>query len=131
MQKWLIRKLGGYASIEEALEAAPKETLDMAVSKLYCIISKDDILRKDGVNYYYKNRQLSQDELKNLVSEAKLIRRLELWRIITKELYYQGSKKMYFESQNVNDVTWAKLLFFVADILETKLKSLEKLDGKV
>lgn len=131
VKQWIIHKLGGYASIEEALEAAPQETLNKAVAKLFCFVSKDDILRKEGVEFMYKGRPLTQEEVKQLVNEAKYMRKLRLWEVIKKELYYHGSKKMYFDSQSINDVTWAKLLFFVTDVIESKLKSLEKLRDKV
>lgn len=127
MQKWLIRKLGGYASLDEAFTHAPKQVLNQAVADLYCYATDDDIIRiKTNTEWWHKGRTLTESEIQQIKAEAALIQSTFVWKVLQAEMKYIASKKLYHESQTVEDITWAKLLIFTADLLKTKLNKLAK-----
>ena len=82
MQNWLIRKLGGYPTIEEALESCPQKTLDKAVTRLFNVVSKDDVLREDKGVMWLKGRTLTEAQVTNLKEEAKLLAGLPLFKML-------------------------------------------------
>lgn len=129
----IIRKLGGYASVDEALLDAPQKTLNAAVSKSFCFIKSSDLFRFDKRTgtYYAGKNELSIEEVKRLTSEAEMISKLELWKYLLMDLEYQASKRIYFDSQNVNDLTWGKLLIFTKDMLKTRISELKKIRNKI
>lgn len=131
IKQWLIHKLGGYATIEEALQAAPQQTLNKAVSDLFCFVSKDDLLKEQGGLLYHKGRQLSEAETKSVCSEAEFLQKTMVWKVLLSETKYHATKRLYFDSQSEHDITWAKLLLYLTDIWKSKVDSLSKLKNKL
>lgn len=131
IKTWCIRQLGGYATIEEALEAAPQKTLNKAVARLFCYVTKDDILTISGTRVFYKNNELTEGEVKALCEEAMYFSKTHLFKMLQEEMKYQATKKMYLESQTIHDLTWGKLLLYTSDILKSKINDLIKLRDRL
>lgn len=129
----LIRALGGYSSLDEAIEAIRskdgaerRRLLTLAVRRLYNTIGPDDILKIDTASglWMYEGKQIGKEEMYVLKEQAKGLLESRLWKILQADLKYQANKRMFVESVDVIDITAGKLLTFYIDIIHTRLKRL-------
>lgn len=144
-RKWLIEKLGGYATtsdaikaagayatIEDAIEAIRKTNLKerqviltMAVKKLFNTIGPDDILKPvEGGEWLFAGRTLSKGQVELLMHEAAQLEQMLLWKVIQQDIKYQVNKKLYTLSENVEHVVTAKFWAYTFDTIQTRLKSI-------
>lgn len=134
----LIRSLGGrvggYATIEEAIEAVrqmkggeeKRALLTMAVRRLFNSIGPEDILKTDtaSAQWTYMGKPISKEETQVLVEQAHALYQSKLWDVLQKDLKYQANKRMFTDSQNLEDMVAGKLLLFYVDIIHTRIKRL-------
>jgi len=140
MKKWLIEKLGGfteqgYLTIADAINDIENsedkhKILTLAVKKLYNTISKDDILTDKNGTWYFKEKPVNDDIRRLLIAEADNFRNSKLWSILQNDIKYQSNKKMYVDSQSVDDLIAGKLWLLTLDTFKTRLNSLQKGSGK-
>lgn len=129
MKRLLIKKLGGYATIEDAIKAIDSKEdkhtiLTKAVSELFSTIGDNDILKQSGGQWLHQGRILTEEEIKQIQSEATTFRKFRLYEILNAEVKYHAAYKMYYKSQTVDDLVAAKMIEYVWDIIKTKLKKL-------
>jgi len=126
MKRWLIEKLGGYATVEDALNSAENkhEILTKAVAHLFNAVTEEDIFRKDRTTYTYKGKPLMASQLSVLENQAKDFTESELFKMLDLELQYQANRKMYFDSRGNDDLIAGKLILWNWDVVKTKLKNL-------
>lgn len=150
MRRWIIEKLGGYPDIDTALEELTTserisvmfhdiDTLSLeeknriltkAVKKFFNTIGPDDILKthieRDGKLYQtpwmWEGKPLRPEQMELLKAEAKQWQDSFLWKVLQRELKYQGNRKMYLESKEMIDMVAGKLLVYYIDIIETRIK---------
>ncbi len=135
MKKWLIEKLGGYATIDDAIETIKNEEdlniknriLSLAVKKLFNTINEDDILKENQYKQWiFEGKSISQGEKELLISETKQFLNTKLWKVLQKDIQYQSNKKMFILSRNEIDMIAGKLFLYTLDVIRTRLKSIEK-----
>lgn len=135
MVRWLIEKLGGFATLDDAIahikttndETRKHEILTLAVSRLFNTIGADDILRmNEAGQWMFKNRPLTADEVQAFKEEAVFFKQSRLWRVLSLDVKYQLNKKMYEEANLTVDVMWGKLLLYYHDIIRTRLDRMLK-----
>lgn len=131
IRQWFIHKLGGYATIEEALNDAPQETLDAAVARLYCVVSKNDIFSEANGSAWFAGRELTDAEYKAIIAEADYFSRTTLYKLLMAELKYLATDRIYNKSQTIEDVTWGKLCLFITDAIKSRVNSLKKKVNRV
>lgn len=128
MRNWIIAKLGGYPTIEHALEAfkSPErnQTLSIAIEKLYNTISSDDILRQDGIKLFFRNKELTQPEIEQIKLEAEAFKRSILYKVLDADCRYQANKKMFIEAHTLEQLEAGKLMLYVWDIIKTRVNKL-------
>lgn len=134
MRERIIRALGGYASLDEAIDAIRLEQdgvkrrtlLTYAVKRLYSSVGADDILKTDKTSgqWTYMGKPISKEETAVLIEQAKWILDSRLWKVLQTDIKYQANKRMFVESVDVHDITAGKLLLFYGDIIHTRLKKL-------
>lgn len=141
MRRWFIEKLGGYAGLEAALAADPvafvrralevvremplpekNRWLTVAVKKLFNTIGADDVLAVRGLNWTWQGKPLRHEEAKLLKAEVEVFQKSFLYKVITAELKYLGNRKMYLDSQTLEDMVAGKLLVYYTDIVRAVLK---------
>lgn len=135
MRKWLIKKIGGYSTIDEAIDVIENsedkhKILTLAVEKLYNTISKDDILTQIDGDMYIKGKIIDNSIKKVLIAEAENFKKSKLWGILQDDIKYHSNKKMYIDSQSVDDLIAGKLWLLTLDTFKTRLNSLQKGSGK-
>lgn len=108
-------------------ERTKSKVLTEAVKHLFNTISVEDLLKEnpDGT-LRFENRVLTPAHKKDLQEQAKILEDLLLWRVLKKDLQYQLNKKMYLESEITADVMWGKLLLYMWEVIETRVKNLRK-----
>ena len=102
MKKWLVKKLGGLYSIDEAIDA---------------------IKEKDSKEKY---RILSDQEKKALIADAHQLENMTLWKVLQKDIEWQANRKMFILSRNTDDIVAGKMFLYALDAIRTRLKSLLK-----
>lgn len=102
--------------------------LTIAVSKLFCTVTTDDLLRLTPQGWMNGARTLHPEEIKLLGAEAAQFTNTKLWSVLQTDVRYQASKKMFTESQDVLDITAGKLLLYMLDVLKTRLDKLSGLN---
>lgn len=134
-RSWLIEKLGGFPTIDAAIDAVREQDtankyriLTLAVKKLFNTISSDDILRihKPTGEWMYKNRVLSKGERDLLAAEAKLFLGSKLWEILKDDIRYQANRKMFILSKSEIDIIAGKLWTYTLEGFTTRLESLSE-----
>lgn len=119
MKKWFIKILGGYTK---------DEVLTEAVKKLYNTIGKNDILQVDSETgqWVFMGKLMSKSEQQMLSAESKNLLNSRLWKILKADIQYRSNKQMFVSSQSMDDLLVGKSWLYVLDIVETRLKSMEK-----
>lgn len=133
MRKQLIKLLGGYPSIDSAIQAIKNmedvdkkaEILSLAVQKLYKTISPNELLKEnpDG-GWMFQGKPITQAEVTNLKEEASYIRGSKLFYILKQDLKYQIGKKIWEEVGHKDDILWGKLITFMWDVVNTRIKKM-------
>lgn len=108
-------------------ETTKNMVLTEAVKHLFNAISAEDILKEnpDGT-LNFEDKTLPVSYRKDLREQANLLPNLMLWKVLMKDIQYQLNKKMYLESQITQDMLWGKLITWLWDVLNTRIRSLQK-----
>jgi hypothetical protein len=101
--------------------------LNWIVKNLFNGITDDDILHHDGQTLYLGKKPLSQRDVKEIVTGAKVIQEMYAWQLISKELKQIANQTMYEKSKSVDDMVFGKVMLLVVDLIEKKLKKLSSL----
>ena len=134
MKKWFIHKLGGYADINEAIEAIKeKDTKDkfrilsLATKHLFNTINEEDIL-KENVNgqWMFEGRILNKVQQELIKAETNQFINSTLWKVLEKDIKWQAGRKMFILAQNEVQVAAGKLWLYMLDAFKTRLQSISK-----
>lgn len=108
-------------------EDTKKAVLSQAVKDLFKAIGPEDILRRnnDGT-WRFENKTLDASYIKDLKTQADMLDKLFLWKILKKDIEYQIRLKMFEEAKIDLDVVWAQLLTFLWDTIQTRIQRLRQ-----
>lgn len=130
----VIRWLGGYASVDEAIDAIRdnpdgaerRRILTLAVRRLYNAVGSEDILKQDMASgqWTYMGKPISKEETGVLIEQARNLLDSRLWKVLQTDLKYQANKRMFTDSVDLVDMVAGKLLIYYIDIIHTRLKKL-------
>jgi hypothetical protein len=120
--QWLIRFLGGYTSLEEAVKANRHEALTKCVADEFNSVTSEVILRQraDGT-WDFEDRNLTFEEVKALRGEAQAILKTRMWKVLEKDLQYLANKAMYFNSKTEADLIAGKLILQIVREMRERL----------
>jgi hypothetical protein len=135
MRKLLIKKLGGFVDIDDAINSIESKEdkhkiLTLAVKDLYNTLTKDDILTEEKGVWFSSGKPINSQIQKVLVAEAENFKNSRLWAILQGDIKYQANKKMYIDSVSIDDLITGKLWLLTLDTFKTRLDSLQKGSGK-
>ena len=130
LKHYLVYKLGGFVSVDDFIGKVNKlsyqekhKILTRAVKKSFNTVGSDDILKvADNGKWLYEGRELTETEVQHLKETAENFKNSRLYKVLDKELKYQANRRMFIDSQNVNDLVAGKLLLFLWDVVKTRLK---------
>ncbi len=103
------------------------------IEDVFNTISEDDILRiersgtptKSDV-WHYKGDALQQAQVNLLKKQAASFADSELWKILSTELRYHALQKGLVKSQTAEDIIASKVLMYLTDVIDSKLKSMSQ-----
>jgi len=101
------------------------------IDDVFNLISEDDLIRIERSNnpahgdvWHYKGDKLTQAQVKMLRSQSKSFAESELWKILKGELQRNAQQKGLVKSVTSEDIVASKLLLYIVDIIDSKLKSM-------
>lgn len=135
MKNWIIRHLGGYPTIQDALDSIntledKQLVLSKAIRKLFNTISAEDILTEKDGKWFFMDKELSNVEITYLKSESTNFLQSKLWKVLSTDVKYQANKRMFVVSASEVDMLLGKSWVYVLDCITTRLKSLSNGIGK-
>ena len=94
--------------------------------KSFGLITEDDILQiKAKDQWITRGRSLLEGEIKNLKSEAEIIERMQLWKLIVNEVKWHGQKKAILDAMDSVGLISARELLYLSAILESFVKNIK------
>lgn len=93
------------------------------INEVFNTITEADILKVLAVNVWeHKGKRLTDGQVKALKMEAQAFRQSGLWQILKAELLWLAHKNGYVKSKTEADQIAAKMLEYLTDVVDTKLK---------
>ncbi len=134
LKQFLIRTLGGYATLDDALwaikEKAGREKyqiLTMTVKRLFNTIGPEDILKSnEHGQWMVRGQVLNKGQCDLLIAEAKHFSESKLWEVLQLDVKYQANRRMFELGVSDTDIVAGKLWLFTLDAFKTRLKSLNR-----
>jgi hypothetical protein len=75
---------------------------------------------------YINGNQLSSTEIQNLRAEAKLIKGLEIWKLLTKQAKASANQRMFEQSSDWEGMFFGKACLYIVNIQEEIIENLTK-----
>lgn len=135
MRNFIIKKLKGYTSIDDAIDNIrdkkdKQRILSLAVKDLFNTVGEEDILRQDAKgNWFFGDKVLSKGQIDAIKGDCKYLLSSMLWKVLQKDLNYQANRKMFILSRSEEDLMAGKLWLYTIDAIGTRLNSIEKGSG--
>lgn len=132
LRRWLIKKLKGFSTVEEAIDSIEDSrtrniVLTRAVKKLFNTIDSEDVLKIGTANQWMcEGKILHDDRKKQLIAQAEVFLSSELWNILQLDIKYQANRRMFLLSKKEEDLIAGKLYLFTLDTIKTRLESMQK-----
>lgn len=127
-----IRALGGFPTIDSAIDAIQKKELDerkkiltLSVRRLYNTIGPDDILRETPEGQWlFEGKALDERNRKLIIAEANQIESMTLWKVLQKDIQYQSNRRMFLIGKTETDIIVGKIWLYSFDAIKTRLRSI-------
>jgi hypothetical protein len=104
-----------------------KHLLRFLVQDVCNAIDEEDVLKITGPNVWeHRGRQLTPGEVSVLRAEAQAFQAGKLWKVLRAELLYHAHERIVTKAQGESDLIAGKMLMYLTDVLETRLKSMAK-----
>lgn len=138
MKRWIIERLGGFPTIDDAITAIQERDLEerrtilsLAVRRLFNTIGPDDILREDERGQWVSEGKVVPKAIaETVMSEARNFQESKLWGILQRDIRYQANRKMFIVGTTEMDIAVGKVWLYSLDAIATRLKSLAAGSGK-
>ena len=98
--------------------------LNYCIKNLYCGIVEKDIVRIERKTIYIGDKKLAENHKKEIISQAKLIKELELWKILQERSKFTANQRMFNLSKNFDDVVFGKAVLYINDVYNNVLNNI-------
>lgn len=103
------------------------------IEDVFNTISEDDLLRIERSGnptkpdvWHYKNNPLPQGSVDLLKKQSEHFVNSELWKILRDELRWHAHQKGLVKSSTAEDIIASKIMLYVIDVIDSKLKSMSQ-----
>lgn len=103
------------------------------IDDVFNTITEDDVLRieRSGTPtkadvWHYKGAALTQAQVNLLKKQSASFVESELWKILNSELRWHALQKGLVKSQTAEDIIASKVLVYLVDVIDSKLKSMSQ-----
>lgn len=101
--------------------------INWIVKDLFNTVGKDDILRVEGNDIYYKKRKLGKSTVDKIKEDANSFEGSTIWRILKNELKYVHNLRMFEHGKTDEDLLAGKMGLYNLDIIEKKIAQIKNL----
>ncbi len=101
-----------------------RKLLNYLLKHLFNAITEDDVLRIRGGKVYVGKNMIPQSDVQNLISEAEMIQRMDLWKYLISDAKSAANDRMYKKSVSYDDMFFGKAALWIIDLLEMKVKNI-------
>lgn len=99
-----------------------KSKIDLLTKGLFNEVSKTDVLTEVSPGkLVYKGKLLESIERADLIGQAKLLKKLQLFEMLMYEMKHLCNEKIYYSSKDLFDLSTAKMGLWFIDVLEKKI----------
>lgn len=91
------------------------------------VLMKKDLRGTKGYGIMVGGKVLSKEETKSLVSEARIIQRTKLWKLMTKSQKWIANDKIQNKSVTTDDLHFPKAILYNIDVWEKKLMNISEI----
>jgi hypothetical protein len=110
-------------------EQEKHEILTMAVKRFYNSIDENDILKRKSNKWFYRDKAMTENEVKTLIAEAHAFLNTRLWKVLKTDIEYQANKRMFLHSSSEIDLIAGKIALFNLEAIKTRLNTLTQADN--
>ena len=107
------------------LKKLKRKLLNQSLKRLYNTVEADDILKLKKGQYYLKGKLLPEQDVKNLIEEAKMLNDMFLWKILTDYVKGTANQWMYNDSSCDDDIIFPKACLKVIEIQKDLVKKIK------
>jgi hypothetical protein len=104
-----------------------KEKINLITKDLFSSKKEKDCLTTIRGKLAYNGKILDTAQVSTIISQAKEIRNMDLYQLLTSELEVLANKKMYFESEDEMGILFGKAVLWTVDILRKKVDKLAEM----
>lgn len=102
-----------------------KHLSQFLIKEVFNTITEEDILKIKATNVWeHKGKKLSEGQIQALKQQAKNLLESPLWLILKAELLWLAHDRGYVKSKTESDQIAGKMLEYLTDVLESKLKNM-------
>jgi len=105
--------------------------INWLVKDLFNTVTVDDLLRVVKVQgrrvVLFHGKQLDQDYIDKLQADAERFEKSTFWKLLSDESRYIANKTIYEKSRTVEDIVAGKLLLYLVQIWQKKIKQIARL----
>lgn len=69
-------------------------------------------------------RELSNEERKNIINQARTIQKMDIWDMLIKEMTHVGNKRVFFEGKDMESLAAGRTILWTVDVMEKKIDTL-------
>jgi len=95
---------------------------------LFNTVIADDILvyNPNDKTFQVAGKTLPAGDKQDIISGARSIKNMYVWKMINKDMKYQANKLIYEKSKNVDDILFGKAMLYTLDVVDRKLENLSE-----
>lgn len=106
-----------------------RKSIDVIAKDLFNDVSEKDILRYVRGKFYFNGKVLTEAQQKDIILQAQALLKSDLFLLLMREMVYEGNKKIYHDSKDLQDLLAGKMVLWTVDVLKKKVENIAKLDA--
>lgn len=91
----------------------------------------DDVLKIDKGDVIIGGKKVSEDEIKQLIAEAKALEGFTLWKIINETIKQDALDRGWKNSVKMEDLNTSKTIFYTLDLQNSIVRLIRSREKKV
>jgi hypothetical protein len=107
-----------------------RRILNHLLKYLLCSVDVNDIIHSEKGKLFIGGREVEENEMRSLVSEAKALEGFRLWNIMQETVKNEAMDKGFNKSVSFDDLMTAKLMLYNLDVLNSIVKVIKSKEKK-
>lgn len=103
------------------------EKINLITKDLFPSVEKDDTLHWENKRLFFKGKEVTRETLKDFSTQARVLKELPLFKILTDEMKLLAQKKIFDDTLTLEDMKIARMILWTIDVLGRKIDNLSKM----